>query len=292
MRGVFQLCILGLLLGVGVPASAPAEITERPSKELRDRTLDFVGSGIQVGDTVPDFELKTLEGDSVPLSALWLSKPTVLVTGSVTCPVARRRMRQVDRMRNHFGDQVQVVVLYTLEAHPKGAGSPYAIDRVQWLTKENIHNEIYFPQPQSFDQRIKHAETFVERMRTETPVFLDGMDNEIWKGLGGGPNVGILIGTDGQVHVKHGWFDGGSMYKSVEIYLDKVQPGWREYADEGSDDVRPTGAPQVSDQAPAREQPLPLDSGADDRSPIETPPLGEAVVGETARDEHPVRRNH
>ena len=224
---------LALLLALGVPPAVASEVVEAPAFELRDRTLDFEAAGIQVGDTVPDFDLTGLDGDTVPLSAFWLGKPTVVVTCSMTCPVSRRRMRHVDRMRNHFGDQVHVLLLYTLEAHPKGSGSPYSIDRVQWLTKENIRHEVYYPQPQDFEQRLKHAQEFIARMGTDTPLFLDSMGNEIWQALGGGPNLGVLIGKDGRVHVKHGWFDGGTMYKSIEIYLDEVQPGWREHADSG-----------------------------------------------------------
>jgi hypothetical protein len=47
------------------------------------------------------------------------------------------------------------------------------------------------------------------------------MSNEGWKALGGGPNMGFLIRSDGTVEVKHGWFDGETMDRSIEHYLEQ-----------------------------------------------------------------------
>lgn len=47
------------------------------------------------------------------------------------------------------------------------------------------------------------------------------MTNEAWKSFGGGPNMALMIGSDGKVQVKHGWFDAESMKESIEHYLQR-----------------------------------------------------------------------
>lgn len=58
-------------------------------------------------------------------------------------------------------------------------------------------------------------------MRVEVPIVIDGMSNQAWKALGGGPNMGFLIGRDGKVAVKHAWFVGDKMDRTIAQYLEQ-----------------------------------------------------------------------
>jgi len=201
---------------------------ERSSRELRNWDLDFDAAGLQVGDRVPDLEVTTLDGERTALSSLWSEQPVVIVTGSVTCPVSRKKMPEVRRMWKHYGGdprRLNVALLYTLEAHPKGSGSAYSVGKVEWVGKKNREQEIFFPQPESLEGRLDHAREFVQRMDIAAPIYVDGMNNEAWSALGGGPNMGFLIGTDGTIQAKHGWFDGKSMFQSVEAHFGNPVPG-------------------------------------------------------------------
>src|SRR5687768_9172822 len=54
---------------------------------------NFYSSGYHKGDTVPDFKLYGLNGDSLALSqALAGGKPVLLIAGSLTCPVFRAKI--------------------------------------------------------------------------------------------------------------------------------------------------------------------------------------------------------
>ena len=39
------------------------------------------------------------------------------------------------------------------------------------------------------------------------PVYVDKMDNEVWLMLGAGPNLAVLVKTDGTVLAKQSWLD-------------------------------------------------------------------------------------
>src|SRR6266496_5342796 len=81
--------------------------------------------GPQPGTSAPDFQLKALDGTSVRASALWSNKPTLIMTGSYTCPVFRRKVDDFHSLMHDYGDRVNFLILYTVEAHPKGDPSPY-----------------------------------------------------------------------------------------------------------------------------------------------------------------------
>src|SRR5690242_20804593 len=62
-------------------------------------TGSFDNSGYFVGDTVPDFTLYDMNGDSVNLaSVLNNGKPVLLVGGSYTCPVFRGTIDDINNM--------------------------------------------------------------------------------------------------------------------------------------------------------------------------------------------------
>src|SRR5688500_9836539 len=57
----------------------------------------FHTSGLQAGDTAYDFTLYNLNGDSLNLKdALSKGRPVLLVNGSYTCPVYRRKVQDIN----------------------------------------------------------------------------------------------------------------------------------------------------------------------------------------------------
>ena len=47
-------------------------------------------AGMQPGEVLPRLTAYNLDGDPVILSDLWKDRPTVLVTGSITCPISTK----------------------------------------------------------------------------------------------------------------------------------------------------------------------------------------------------------
>ena len=78
-------------------------------------------------------------------------------------------------------------------------------------------------QPTDLDGRRALAAEYRDLLDVEVPIVFDTMENAAWEGLGAGPNVGVLLGPSGVVEVKHGWFDGETMDRSIEHYLQQQE---------------------------------------------------------------------
>jgi peroxiredoxin len=72
--------------------------------------------GPKIGEVAPDFSAYTLDGKKVKLSDFF-TKPIILETGSLTCPVYAGVLDEMNQFAKKFSD-VQFILLYTREAHP------------------------------------------------------------------------------------------------------------------------------------------------------------------------------
>lgn len=174
--------------------------------------------GPQPGEKATDFTLTTLDGRRVTLSAVREKTPVVLVTGSYSCPAFRGWARGLDELQERYGDRVAFFVLYTIEAHPKGSPSPYRSGR-EWVTSYNRREGILLRQPKTYRQRQRLAAMGRNALGLEVPMLVDEMDNRVREAYGSAPNAAYLIGRDGRVVARHGWFYPPAMERSLQEYL-------------------------------------------------------------------------
>lgn len=200
--------LLRLLIFSFLPVAFAADITTVRAP------MPIGGTGPKAGSAAPDFALKTLDGKTVKGSDLWRAKPMVVMTASHTCPVFRNATPRFESLVKEFGARANFVVIYTIEAHPKGDPSPYS--GKEWVTPANEKMNLLIPQPRTQDERNGRARECVEGTRLGVPVVVDSMDNATWKAYGSAPNCGYLIGTDGKVIVAQPWFDAGPMRNALE----------------------------------------------------------------------------
>jgi hypothetical protein len=201
----------------------------RHEQLMAENRANFEKQGVVAGQRLEDLEVHTLDGKTTRLSSLIGGKPTLLVSASLTCPVARERQPWVDRIAEKYGDRLNVAVVYTVEAHPWQDPSPYAELTPELENPErpgervggNDKAGLLRRQPKTLDERQTIAREFDQILDVEVPIVVDGMTNEAWQQLGGGPNMGLLVRPDGTVEVKHGWFDGETMDRSIEYFLSK-----------------------------------------------------------------------
>jgi hypothetical protein len=164
----------------------------------------FYTSGYQQGNNVPDFKLYSLSGDSMQLSqTLAGGKPTLLIAGSLTCPVFRNKVPTINQVVATYSNYINVYVIYTLEAHPTDTSVYFGYVNV---TSQNNSQGVLFPQPKTYAQRKAMVDTMSYWVNLKAPVFIDGPCNPWWKNFGPAPNNSYLIGTNGTVLNKHGWF--------------------------------------------------------------------------------------
>jgi hypothetical protein len=55
----------------------------------------------------------------------------------------------------------------------------------------------------------------------DTVVLVDEIDNPVWCTYGPAPNIAYLIGKDGKIVAKQGWFDGVRMEMSILAYFEE-----------------------------------------------------------------------
>lgn len=190
-------------------AEIDAEIARRNNRQQqgdrygrgRDR---YSKQGPQPGEQVPDLTVYNLEGQPVALSSLWKDKPALIVTASATCPISVRSCPTLKKLASVNVNYVNAAVLYIREAHP-AEGAPSADRDLGARTQ---------PQPKTAEERLTLARLFTERVDHGTPILVDGIDNKAAEALGAGPNIGLLVNTDGRVIHRQGWFDPNAMTRA------------------------------------------------------------------------------
>ncbi|MBL7771504.1 MAG: T9SS type A sorting domain-containing protein [Chitinophagaceae bacterium] len=164
----------------------------------------FYTSGLTAGSYAHDFKLYDSNGDSLVLSQkLANGKPVLLIAGSLTCPVFRDKIATINQIVNTYGSQLQVFVIYTLEAHPTDTSVYFGYVNVG---TQNTNAGILFSQPHTYGERKHMVDTMSFWTTVPVPVFIDGPCNAWWSTFGPAPNNAYLIDTSGKIVAKHGWF--------------------------------------------------------------------------------------
>lgn len=178
--------------------------------------INFAVIGLQNGDAFNDFTFYTIEGDSVNLRAtLELGKPVVLITCSYTCYVFRNQLEAIKDLQTNYGDQVTILLMYIVEAHPYTDISPY-FGYVN-PSFQNITDSVLYNEPIVYGDRVATATDMINDLDISIPVILDGSCNEFWTYSECGPNTAYLIDTSGLIATKQGWFNGQTQDMGASI---------------------------------------------------------------------------
>ncbi len=163
-------------------------------------------SGPREGERAPDFTLQTLDGQTMRLSDYVGKRPIALEFGSYTCPVFRKKHPSMEKLYRRYGDgPVLFLVIYAVEAHPKGDPSPYSGE--EWVTGPNKKSGILFRQPTNKAQRKELAKKAQSALDINITMLIDDMQNSTWKAYGQAPNAAYIIGVDGRIKLRQGWFE-------------------------------------------------------------------------------------
>jgi len=171
----------------------------------RDR---YAAQGLQAGQKIPDLTVYDLKGNPHPLSSLWKDRPVVLATASATCPISVGSCPSLKPLSETYSTRVNVAVLYVKEAHPIEDDSP--------ATSQRPLGARSHPQPETFQEKLKLAKLFDREIRHGGTIYVDDLENSAGQALGAGPNIGLLIGTDGRIILRQGWYDAKGMEDAIE----------------------------------------------------------------------------
>lgn len=239
MRPSLALAGVALVLGLAcagpaavVPSPAPTGPALRPASELQTDCFGFPRRGfnrrnhaeaevrLATGDRAVDFTLRDTDGREVRLADLLQDKPVLLLQGNLTCPRFQKNRSALEQTLQRFGDDVNVVLVYNVEAHPGGDDpSPYRGDLWQGRFSDR-------PQARSYQERLRSAREVARS--TEIPVLVDPYDageaNPIWCTYGTCPSCSWLIRPDGVIEAHHDWHDPPTMDRSIELLLQRLSP--------------------------------------------------------------------
>ena len=168
---------------------------------------------IHVGDTMADFTLWDINGDSVTLSEMLNSgKRVLMVAGSYTCPIFRNHMPDLNAVAAQFGNQIECFAVYEVEAHPTGSPQPSSGNL-------NPSNPPY-NQPNTYGERKSNLQDLLNGANgppagnyipvpVSVPIYIDGPCNQWWQYYNG-PNNAYLIDTNGVLFAYHNWFNNSN----------------------------------------------------------------------------------
>ena len=85
------------------------------------------------------------------------------------------------------------------------------------FTYDEEGNPIY--EPQTYEERVELAGKAVTAEAITMPVLVDEMDNPLWCTYGPAPDIAYLIGTNGKIVAKQGWYQPEEMEVAIVDYL-------------------------------------------------------------------------
>ncbi len=168
---------------------------------------------VSAGDTMADFTLWDINGDSISLSSVLNSgKRVLVVSGSYTCPIFRNHMTDLNAVSSQFGNQIECFVVYTVEAHPTASPMPGS-------GVINPTNPPYY-QPLTYGERKLIIQDLLNGVNgpptgnyipvpVNVPIYIDGPCNEWWQYYNS-PNNAYLIDTNGVIFAYHNWFNNSN----------------------------------------------------------------------------------
>jgi hypothetical protein len=168
-------------------------------------TGSFYTSGLANNDTAYDFTLFDRNNNAITLSQLCATgKPTLIVNGSYTCPVFRGKIPQINQVLATYGNAINVLIVYTVEAHPTNISPYFGFVNTG---AANINAGILYAQPQTYLERKNIVDSLLSQYALNATVYLDAPCQNWWNTYGPAPNNAYIINPNGIVYKKHGWFD-------------------------------------------------------------------------------------
>jgi len=122
-----------------------------------------------------------------------LSKPTVLVFGSYTCPKLRFSAAELKRIAEQFRGEVDFRLVYIREAHAEGG------EESQWQSTINIKEGISLAPARTLTEKQDHAALCLRKLDLGFPALVDGMDGAAETAWQAWPSRVYVIGLDGKV---------------------------------------------------------------------------------------------
>jgi hypothetical protein len=172
---------------------------DRPSRStlvlgLARQEIGSLQPGPALNEEAPDFTLRSLDGDSVTLSAEIGQQPLVLIFGNFTCGPFRSHAGNLEKLYRRYRDRAKFLLVYVREAHPSDG----------WWSLGNQRVGIDLAQPKSDEERCAVADRCRQHLQLDLPFLVDTVTDTVGATYSGMPNRLYLIDQQGRVAFKSG----------------------------------------------------------------------------------------
>lgn len=155
----------------------------RLSTSLFVQDLAFSTSDARPGTIADNVRLERLDGSWTTLDESMRGRLTLIVFGSVSCPMTFGSAAVLRRLHAEFGVDVQFVMLSVREAHPGE----------------------HFAQPQSQSQKREHARLLASETKGPWETLVDSIDGELHRLLAEKPNAAFLLAPNRKILFRSLW---------------------------------------------------------------------------------------
>jgi len=206
MRQAFQQ--RGANGNAGAPRVAPdAPISSKPVAE--NKPEDLQSSGPDAGSPVPSIEIPETNGRQFDPSK-YKGRVIVLEFGSMSCPVFRSHVQEMEKLKAAEGSKAYFLIVYTREAFPAGDKN----------VERNRQEGINITDAGSLDDRKAQALETQSELRITMAMAVDSMDDAVSTAFGGFPNGAVVIGKDGKIAARQQWTNPDTLRASIDDAFD------------------------------------------------------------------------
>ncbi len=158
-----------------------------------------------VGSPVPDVKIAELNGRTF-VPANYKGHVLVLEFGSLSCPVFRDHVQEMEKLKSAEGPRAFFLLVYTREAFPAGDKD----------VQRNKDQNISVPDAKTLEERKTQAEQTQQSLQITMATAVDSMDDAVSKAFGTFPNGSVVIGKDGNIAALEHWTNADSLRRAID----------------------------------------------------------------------------
>jgi hypothetical protein len=187
----------------GAPAVAPRTDDDAPDEPKPAPTASQTSP--DVGSPVPDVKISELNGRTF-VPANYKGHVLVLEFGSLSCPVFRDHVGEMEKLKSAEGPRAFFLLVYTREAFPAGDKD----------VQRNKDQNISVTDAKSLDERKTQAAQAQQALQITMATAVDSMDDAVSNAFGTFPNGSVVIGKDGKIAALEHWTNADSLRRAID----------------------------------------------------------------------------